>query len=121
MRRCWVQSTVEGEQPRGMRCHEGNDELAGALELGAEELRAPSQLAQRDTGGVADGAAGPGAQRGQPGDQGRHGVPGEAGPQVLGSGQDQGPGLVDGLGALAGGAALDDHQRADRLAARRGP
>ena len=33
---------------------------------------------------VADGAAGPGAQRGQLGDQGRHGVPGEAGPQVSG-------------------------------------
>src|SRR5947207_10153266 len=64
-----------------------------ALELAAGELRATSQLAQRDAGGVADGAAGPGAQRGQLGDQGSRGVPGEAGPQIIGAGQDQGPGL----------------------------
>jgi len=59
---------------------------------------------------VADGAAGPGAQRGQLSDQGCHGVPGEAGTQVLGPGQDQGPGLVDRLGAFGGGAALGDHE-----------
>jgi len=64
---------------------------------------------------VADGAAGPGAQRGQLGDQGRHGVPGEAGPQVLGPGQDQGPGLVDRLGAFPCGAALGDHESTDGL------
>ena len=34
---------------------EGADEPAGALELAAGELRAASQLAQRDAGGVADG------------------------------------------------------------------
>src|SRR5271165_1250679 len=45
----------------------------------AGELRAPAQLAQRDAGGVADGAAGPGTERGQLGDQGSRGVPGEAG------------------------------------------
>ena len=87
---------------------EGADELVEALELAVEELRAASELAQRDAGGVADGAAGPGSQRGQLGDQGRRGVPGEAGPQVIGAGQDQGPGLVDGLGAFACGAALGD-------------
>jgi hypothetical protein len=42
-------------------------------------------------------------------------VLGEPGPQVIGAGQDQGPGLVDGPGAFSGGAALGDHQRADRL------
>src|SRR6476646_2635895 len=40
---------------------------------------------------------------------------GEPGPQVRWPGQDQGPGLVDGLGPLGAGAALGDHQRADRL------
>ena len=40
---------------------------------------------------------------------------GEPGPEVIGTGQDQGPGLVDGLGAFAGGAALGDHERPDRL------
>jgi len=64
---------------------------------------------------VADGAAGPGAQRGQPGGQGSRVVPGEAGPQIIGAGQDQGPGLVDGLGPFACGAAPVGHQRADRL------
>ena len=114
--RCGVgPDPVEGEKPGGAGGDEGADELAGAFELAAGELCAPAQLAQRDAGGVADGAAGPGAQRGQPGDQGSRGVPGEAGPQIIGAGQDQGPGLVDGLGAFACGAALGDHQRADRL------
>ena len=40
---------------------------------------------------------------------------GEPGPQVVGAGHDQRPGLVDGLGPLGAGAALGDHQRADRL------
>ena len=44
-----------------------------------------------------------------------YGVPGEPGPQVIGPGHDQGPGLVDRLGPLGAGAALGDHQRADRL------
>ena len=39
---------------------EGDDELFEAFELGVEELRAPSQLPQRDPGGIADGVAGPG-------------------------------------------------------------
>jgi hypothetical protein len=42
-------------------------------------------------------------------------VPGEAGPQILRPGQDQGPGLVDGLGAFACGAALGDHEGPDGL------
>jgi hypothetical protein len=105
---------VEGEKPGGAGGGEGADELAGAFELPAGELRASAQLAQRDAGGVADGAAGPGAQRGQPGDQGSRGVPGEAGPQIIGSGQDQGPGLAAGLGPFACGAAPVGRQRADR-------
>jgi hypothetical protein len=44
---------------------------------------APSQLAQRNAGGVADGAAGPGTQGRQLGHQGGHGVLGEAGSQVI--------------------------------------
>jgi hypothetical protein len=50
--------------------HERGDELVEELELIVEELRAASQLAQRDAGGVADDVAGPGAQRRQPADQG---------------------------------------------------
>ena len=42
-------------------------------------------------------------------------MPGEPGPQVIGPGHDQGPGLVDGLDPLGAGAALGDHQRPDRL------
>ena len=42
-------------------------------------------------------------------------MPGEPGPQVIGAGQEQSPGLVDGPGALSGGAAPGDHQRPDRL------
>ena len=56
------------------------------------------------------GAAAPPSRR-----PGPPGLLGEPGPQVIGPGQDQGPGLVDRLGALAAGAALGDHQRADRL------
>ncbi len=47
--RCCVGADpVEGEEAGGMRCYEGDDELAGAFELGAGELSAPSELAQRD-------------------------------------------------------------------------
>ena len=84
-------------------------------ELAAEELRAPSQLAQRDAGGVADVLPGRGRSDARLGDQGSGGVAGEAGSQVIGAGQDQGPGLVDRLGPLGAGAALGDHQRPDRL------
>ena len=42
-------------------------------------------------------------------------MPGEPGPQVVGPGQDQCPGLVDRLDPLGAGAALGDHQRPDRL------
>ena len=80
-----------------------------------EELSAPSQLAQRDAGGIANGAAGAGPQRCQAGDQGSRGVLGKAGSQVIGAGLDQGPGLVDGLDPLGAGTALGDHQRPDRL------
>ncbi len=40
---------------------------------------------------------------------------GEPCPQIVGPGQDQGSGLVDRLGSLGAGAALGDHQGADRL------
>ena len=94
---------------------EGDNEFAGPAELAAGELSAPSQLPQRHPGGVADHVTGPGPQQRQFGDQGRDGVPGEPGPQVIRPGHDQGPGLVDGLGPLRAGAALGDHQHADRL------
>ena len=79
------------------------------------ELRASSQLAQRDPGGVAGSAAGAGPQQCGPCHQGGHGVAGEPDPQIAGPGHDQGPGLAGGLGPLGAGAALGDHQRADRL------
>jgi len=43
----------------------GEDELVEALELAVEELGAPSQLAQRDPGGIPDSGAGTGPQPGQ--------------------------------------------------------
>ena len=64
---------VQGQQPRGAGGDEGDDELVQALELAAGELRALSQLAQRDADGVADGArqagtaATPGRRPGRPG------------------------------------------------------
>jgi hypothetical protein len=79
------------------------------------ELRAASQLPQRHAGGVADDVTGTRPQRRGLGHQRSHGVRGEPGSQVLGSGQDQGPGLVERLDPLGARAALGDHQRADRL------
>ncbi len=64
----------ESEQAGGAGGHEGDDERIEALQLGAGELSAPPQLAQRDAGGVADGAAAAGPQRGRLGDQGSDGV-----------------------------------------------
>ena len=106
---------VQGEQAWGTSGDERGDELVEALELPVEELGAPSQLAQRDASGVADDVAGPGPQRRQAADQGSGRVPGEPGAQVIGPGQDQGPGLVDRLDPLGAGAAPVDHQRPDRL------
>ena len=97
---------VDGEQAGGAAGDEGSDELVEAGELAVEELRAPAEFAQRDPGGVADDVAGPGPQRGQRGDQGSGDVPGEPGAQVIGAGQDQGPGLVDRPGALAAALRL---------------
>jgi hypothetical protein len=71
-----------------VRGEERDDELVEACELAAEELRAASQLAQRDPGGVADGGAGPGPQSGQVGYQASGGVVDEADPDVIGAGQD---------------------------------
>jgi hypothetical protein len=64
---------------------------------------------------VADHAAGARPQRGQLGDQVIRGVPGEPGPQVIGAGHDQGPGLAAGLDPLGAGGAPGGHQRPDRL------
>ena len=76
--------------------YQRDDELVQALELAVQELRAPPELPQRDADGVAGDTAGPGPQRRQPGNQGGRGVPGEPGSQVIGAGQEQSPGLVDG-------------------------
>jgi hypothetical protein len=94
---------------------QGDDELVEALELAVEEHGAPSQLAQRDPGGISGDVTGAGPQRRDPGHQGSRGVLGESGPQVIGPGQERGPGLFDRPGAFSCGAALGDHQRADRL------
>ena len=40
--------TMQGEQAGGTSGDERDDELIQALELGVEELRAPSQLPQRE-------------------------------------------------------------------------
>ena len=65
---------VEGEKAGGVRGDEGNDELAGAFELAVEELRAPSQLPQRDADGVANHVAGARPQRSRRGHQGSRSV-----------------------------------------------
>ena len=54
---------VQGEQARGTGGDEGDDERIQALQLAVEEFRAPSQLPQRDAGGVADHVARPRPQR----------------------------------------------------------
>ena len=62
--RCGVGADPEeGDKAGSAGSDKGADEVIEAAELAVEELRAASQLAQRDAGGVADGAAGPGAQR----------------------------------------------------------
>jgi hypothetical protein len=61
------------------------------------------------------GRAGAGTQRRQPGYQGSRLVLCEPCPQVIRSGQDQGPGLVDSPGAFSRGAAPGHHQGPDRL------
>jgi hypothetical protein len=81
---------VEGQQAGGMCPDEGDDEFTEALRLGAGELRAPSQLAQRDADGVPQRCCRAGTQRCQLGHQGSCGVLGEAGSQVIGPGHDQG-------------------------------
>jgi len=106
---------VEGEQPRGVVGDEGDEQLADAVDLVGEKLGASAQLAQRDAGGVADGVARARTQRGCLGHQRGTRVPCEPGPDIVRSGANRGSGLVDRLGSLAAGAALGDHERADRL------
>ena len=48
-------------RPGGAGGHQRDDELVEAVELAVQELRAPSQLAQRDAGGVAGDVAAGGA------------------------------------------------------------
>jgi hypothetical protein len=86
---------VQGEQAGGASPDKRDDELIEALKLGIEELGAPSELPQRDAGGIAGHVASAGTQRRQLGHQGSHRVPGEPCPQVIGTGHDQGPGLVE--------------------------
>jgi hypothetical protein len=112
--RC-AQAASLRSRPGARAGDERDDELVEAFELAVEELGAPSQLAQRVAGGVADRIAGAGSQRGDLGYQARRGVPGQPGPQLIRPGQHQCPGLVDRPGSFAGGAAPGDHQRADRL------
>ena len=45
---------VQGKQAGRTAGHQGDDELIQVCELTAGELRSPSQLPQRDAGGVAD-------------------------------------------------------------------
>ena len=97
---------IQSEQAGRPGRHERDDERIEARELAIEELGASSQFPQGDPGGVADGVAGAGPQRRQLGDQVSGGVPGEAGPQVIGAGQDQGPGLVDRLGPAPSGRCV---------------
>ena len=91
--------------------HQRDYELVQALELAVQEPGAPPQLAQRDAGGVAGDIAGAGPQRRQPGYQSRRRVPGEPGPQVIGAGQDQGPGVA----GRRGGELPDAEQPADGI------
>src|SRR2546421_10817174 len=79
---------VEGEKPGGMRGDERNDELVEAPELAVEEFGAPSQLPQRDAGGIADDLAAPGPQRRQFGDQSGGRLSGEEGPPSIATGPD---------------------------------
>jgi len=76
-------------------------------------------------GGVADDLAGARTHHGGLGDQQSRCVVGETGAQIVGSGQDHRPHLVDGGGPVPAGGAFRDHQRADRLdlavASLRGP
>jgi hypothetical protein len=79
---------IEREQAGGAGSHAGDDQFVGVLELAAGELGAPTQLAHRDPGGVADDVAGAGPQRRQLSDQVCGVMLGEPGPQVVGAGQD---------------------------------
>src|SRR5205823_3301114 len=106
---------VQGEEAGGAGCDEGDDELIEAAELAVQELSAPPQLPQRDADGITGDVTGTRPQRRDPGDQGSRGVRGEPGPQVIGAGQEQRPGLVDRPGAFCCGAALGNHQGADGL------
>jgi len=60
---------VQREQAGGAARNERADELIEPLELGIEELGAPTQLPQRDAGGVAGHVAGAGPQRRQVADR----------------------------------------------------
>jgi hypothetical protein len=75
LRRVFECRAAQGEQAGSAGGDERDDQLVQALELAVGELRAPSQLAQRDPGGVAHRAAGAGPQRGRLGHQGGYGVP----------------------------------------------
>src|SRR6266508_4060234 len=99
----------------GLVGDEEDEQLVETVDLVGDELGASDQFSQRDAGGVADGVARAGTQRGCLGHQRSAGVLREPGPDIVGSGANKGSGLVDRLGPLAAGAALGDHQCADRL------
>jgi hypothetical protein len=98
-----------------MRCHQGDDELIEAFELGARgTARAVPARATR-SGWRSRRCCQAGDVATPSGGQGGDGVPGEAGPQIIGAGQGECPGLVERLDPFGAGAAPGDHQHADRL------
>ena len=112
---CVGADAVEGEQARGTRGDEGDDELVEPVDLVVKELCTTSKLSQSDTGGVADDLTWTGTQRCELGDQTSSGVLGEAGMDVIGASDHKGSGLIDRPGSLASGGALRNHQGSDRL------
>jgi hypothetical protein len=87
-------------RPGGARGDQRHDQLVEPAQLVIEELGAAAGLAQRQQGVIADHAARAGPERGQLGDQAARRLPGEPGADVVWPGDDQRPGLVDGLGPL---------------------
>ena len=81
------------EQTRRADSDERDDQLVQPTDLGIEELHPPAELAQRDAEGVIGGITRAGPQGRDRLRQRASPFPGEPGPQIVGAGQDQGPGL----------------------------
>ena len=106
---------VSGDEVGSGRPREGGEDGIQGLDLPLETLDPPGQLPQREFGGTHRGR---GIPRTQPGRGGHHlpdgGVP-EHRPQWLGPGDDEGPHLVDGVGAAMAGRAPNDTKSPDGL------